>query len=117
MVVGKPAIIGLSINGSHQFAAAATVAELAQVNALPGTEIEFSLGDRHADRGSDHCRLDVCRHIIRAFDGMGKERHILWNEVVENAFKIRQDRWIGILLNAQGGGGVLDKKVEKAGGR
>ena len=64
----------LAVNCSYQPAGAAVIAEFAQVNALPGTQVEPAVGNGNTYGRADQSGFDMGGHIIRAFNGVPEER-------------------------------------------
>ena len=56
----------LFINGSHDAAVAAVVAELAEVDALPGPEGEAPIGDGDGEAHTEEGTLGVSGHVVRS---------------------------------------------------
>ena len=80
--------------------AATVVAELAEVDALPGAKVEPSIGDGDVDTHTGNDALGMCGHIVTSLKCMLVVGCILWNKSVINAFQIFTHRWIPILTNA-----------------
>ena len=68
--------------------AASIVAELAEVYALPGAQIEPSFGDGNIDAHTRNDALGMCGHIVTSLKCMLVVGCILWNKSVINAFQI-----------------------------
>ena len=58
---------------------------------------------------------DVRRHIIGSFDGVPVETIVFWYDAAEKRSEIVNDVRIGVLLDGQRGGCVLNEYREKAG--
>lgn len=80
--------------------AASVVAELAEIDALPGAKVEPSVGDRDIDARARDYALGMCGHVIRAFKNMSIVRHILRYEPVVNSFHVVPHVWIPVLTYA-----------------
>lgn len=92
--------------------AATVVAELAEVDALPSSKVEPSIGDGDIDAHTGNDALGMCGHIITSLKCMLVVGCILWNKSVINAFQIFTNRWIPILTYAQRTARVLHKEIE-----
>ena len=64
------------------------MAVLPQVDPLPCAKPQPAMHDRYSQRRCCQCRLDMGRHIVRAFQGMGVEGIILGHQAIEPAFNI-----------------------------
>ena len=80
--------------------AATIVAELAEVYALPSSNVEPSIGDGDIDAHTRNDALGVCGHIVRAFENMSIVRHILRYEPVVNSFHVTPHVRIPVFTNA-----------------
>src|SRR6185369_7112168 len=83
----KARILSLLANDLDEHALLAASIEFAVENLLPGTEIEFAVGDRHDNFASHHLAFDVGIGIV--FAGVvvavlfgGRVRHEAFEEVV-----------------------------------
>ena len=56
--------VSFSYNRNYQFSGTAVIAVLAEVDALPGAEIQTSVGDRNGDAYTAQRGLGVSWHII-----------------------------------------------------
>ena len=68
--------------------AASVVAELAEVDALPGAKVEPSVSDGDVDAHTGNDALGVSGHIVTSLKCMLVVGCILWNKSVINAFQI-----------------------------
>src|SRR4051812_26912247 len=90
-------ISGRDVQNQFPFAAAATM--LPEVDSLPGAEREAALDDGNADGSLGERRLDVRRHVIRAFGVVLIERIAFRHEPIQPALEILLRRGIGIFLD------------------
>src|SRR5581483_5176015 len=88
---------------------------LVEQDPLPCTEGGAALPDRDGEGGRGEGGADVCRHVVGTFGGVAEERVALRNQPVEEALQVAQHLRIGVLLDQQRGGGVLDVEGEEAG--
>ncbi len=86
---------------------------LPKVDPLPSTQSQRSADCWYQERCLCQCGLDVARHIIGAFVGMEETFLMKGDQPFEKEFEIMTGRGIGIFLNDETGGGVLEKKVDK----
>ncbi len=68
--------------------AASVIAELAEVDTLPSSKVEPSIGDGDIDAHTGNDALGMCGHIITSLKCMLVVGGILWNKSVINAFQI-----------------------------
>lgn len=94
-------------------APAAVLAMLAEIDSLPSSEPKPSLSYRQGERATDQDRFDVRGHVIRPLQGMLVVGSAFRNHLMEMAFQISTDIRIGILIDRQGGGGMLKEEVEE----
>ena len=68
--------------------AASVVAELTEIDALPGAKVEPSVGDGNVDAHTRNDALGMCGHVVTSLKCMLVVGCILWNKSVINAFHI-----------------------------
>lgn len=90
------------------------IAELTKINPLPGAQVEPAFGNGDGHGRADHRGFDVGGHIVGALDGVGEKGEVFRHNVIENTFEVRTHIRIRILIDGEGGGGMLDKQVEHA---
>lgn len=90
------------------------VAELTEVDTLPGAERQSTVHYRNGDRRADKGRFDMGRHVVRAFEGMNDKWLIFRNDLVHEFFKILADIGIGILIDANARRCMSDKNIEQS---
>lgn len=93
-------------------APAAVLAMLTEIDSLPGSEPKPSLSYRQGERATDQDRFDVRGHVVRPFQGMLVVGSAFRNHLVEMAFQISANIRVGILIDRQGGRGMLKKEME-----
>lgn len=94
-------------------ALAAVLAMLAEVDSLPGAETEPSLPDGQGERAADHDGFDVRRHIVRPLEGVLVVGGTFRNHLLEMAFQVSAYVGIGVLIDRQGGRGMLQEEMEE----
>lgn len=102
------------MQGEDEVAGAGGVAVLAEVDPLPGSEEEPASADGDGERRADQRRFDVGGHVVRAFEGVDIGPG-LWGDFVDRHFEVAADVGIGVLIDREGGGGVLNEDMEEAG--
>ncbi len=80
-----------------------------QENALPGSELHFSIDNRHGLAGARQDHADMRRHIIAAFGTVREVTGFFRHEAVEEFFQITSRSRIGIFHDDQAATGMLDK--------
>ena len=78
-------------------------------NALPRSELHFSVDNRHCLAGARQDHADVRWHVIAAFGTVREVIGILRHESVEELFQIASRSWIGIFHDDDAATGVLNK--------
>jgi arylsulfatase A-like enzyme len=73
----------LSTKCDHNAPATAPVTVFAQVDALPGAEVQAPGGDRHRHTASKQRRLDVRRHVVGALGGVDVVGRVFRHHLVE----------------------------------
>src|SRR5437879_2249445 len=79
------------------------------VDALPGAERQFPLDQGNGQLRLREQRADMRRHIVRTFGTVAVPGRVLRNQSREKFFDIAHDVGIGIFLNGQRRGSVLDE--------
>jgi hypothetical protein len=79
-----------------------------KVNALPGAEGESTALVRNAEIYGGEGGADVGRHIVIAFGSVLEDGIAIGCEAREDAFKVAADLGVGIFLNKEGRGSVLE---------
>ena len=96
-------------------AAMRMMAVFPEIDTLPGAEYEFSVFERNAEIYGGQCGADVCRHVIFAFGGVLEDRIAIGTYAREKPFQVAAHFRIGILLNQQRRGCVLQMESGDAG--
>ncbi len=95
-----------------------SVAMFKKINALPCAKHHFAVGDRNTEVRWQQGGLDVRRHVIGTFVGMGQIRHAgvccRRHQTGEIVLQIRLHFRVCVFLNDQTGRCVLDKQRQKA---
>jgi len=85
----------------------ATVFE--EENALPGSKLHFSVGNRNGLTGACKDHSDVRWHVIAAFGAVREVIGILGDESIEEFFQVLARSWIRVLHDDNAATGVLNK--------
>lgn len=102
-------------DGGHDFARAAVVAELAEVNALPCSEIEPSVGDGYGERRSGNNGFGMGRHVVGPFKGVEVVGRTFRHKFVEYGVEVLPHVGVGVFVQRQGRRGVLYQQVQESG--
>ncbi len=88
-----------------------------QINPLPRSQHRHTRNDRDTDRDRHQGRLDMCRHVVGALIGMREIRHRRMScrrdQPREERFEVRLHFGVGVLLDQERTGGVLNKQRQK----
>jgi len=98
------------MNGNNDLPAAAVVAVFAEVDALPGTEVEAAVRDGDAQRRPEQDALDVRGHVVVSFVGVDVVGLVV-GDVGEEALHVRSDGRVGVFVDAERRAGVFQKEV------
>ena len=85
----------------------------AEVDPLPGPEVETPVRDGNRETAAKERGLDMRGHIVGPFNVVREIGGVFGGELIEVALQIRPDRRIGVLVDCQGRGGVLNKKMKR----
>ena len=107
----------ISLECQDDPAAAAVFPVLTQVNALPGSHIQFALGDWDRQAAADGGGLDMRRHVVGAFVDMPVEWGVFRHGVIKMGLHVDAHCRIGVLVDCQAGAAVLDEQVAQADGK
>ena len=91
-----------SIDGSHDAAVAAVVAELAEVDALPGAEGEAAVGDGDGEAHAEERALGMGGHVVGTLHGVVIVGLSLPHEAVHDLAEVGAHVGIGILVDGEG---------------
>jgi hypothetical protein len=80
-----------------------------QENALPGSELHFSIHNRYCLIGARQCHPDVRWHIIAALGTVREVIGIFRDQPIEKCFQVAARCGIGVLHNKEAATGVLNK--------
>jgi hypothetical protein len=96
------------------FAGVGVGAVFPEVEALPGAEGHFAVvhGDGEVDGGQRGA--DVGGHIVIAFGGVDEEGIAIANEAGEEGFEVAADVGVGVFLDEERGGSVLEVEGQEA---
>lgn len=93
---------------------APTMAMLPKVNPLPSPKRQTSVTDRDRQTGGGQRCLDVCWHVVGAFGVVRVQRIVFRHKAIQPALEITLGGPIGILLDGEARGRVLDENGTKA---
>ena len=88
------------------------IAELTQINTLPGAQIQAAVGDGYGKRYPGQARFGMTGHIVRPFVRMDVIRSILGHHPVVDSGQIGPHTRIKVFIDSQRAAGVLDKQVQ-----
>lgn len=90
-------------------------AMLPKINALPGTEREAVVQNGDAQCDGSERRANMGRHIVVALGRVAKERITIGRKPGEESLKIAANFGVGVFLDEQRGGRMLDMHSHEAG--
>ena len=103
-----------SYDGYDELACPAVVAKLAEIDALPGAQIQPAAGNGNGDADAAEGRLGVGRHVVSALQRVLIFWTILGHQTVEDRFHVHTHVRIAILVDAQSATGVLREDIHEA---
>lgn len=102
----------------HDFSSVRSIPMFEKVNSLPCSERQTAILDRNVQADRQHRRLDMGRHIVRTFVCVGQVGHVRVgggrHEAREKVLQIGLNFGVGVFLNEERGGCVLDEQREEA---
>ena len=101
------------MKSGNQVAAAAVLAVLAEIDSLPSSELEPALSYWQGERAADQDGFDVRGHVVWSLEGVLVVRSAFRDHLLEMAFQISAYIGIGILVDRQGGRGMLKEEMEQ----
>ena len=106
-----------SYDGGYYLSSFPSVAKLAEVDALPDAHVQPVVGDGDGQACSRQRALGMGGHVVVALACMLVVRFPFLDQAVEDGFQIGLYVGVGVLVQAQSGGGMLDEEVEQSHGR
>ena len=103
----------LSVDGGDNPARPAIIAELAEIDALPGAEIQASVGYGYGQAHAEQRTLGVGRHVVGPFEHVVIIRLILPYDMVHDLLHVGTHVGVGILVDAEGAGRVFDEEMKQ----
>ncbi len=88
------------------------IAVFAQVNSLPGAQIQPTIRDWNRNRVSQHSGFQMGGHIIGPFIIVLVIRLVFGDCLVEKTLKVSSYRWVGVLVNSQASRRMLNENVQ-----
>lgn len=86
---------------------------LAEIDSLPGSEAKPPLPDGQGEGASDQDRFDVRGHIVWPLKGVLVIGSAFRDHLLEMAFQVSAYVGIRVLIDRQGGRGMLQKEMEE----
>ena len=77
------------------------IAELAEIDSLPGSQIQAAIGDGNRQADSEQRAFGMSRHVIKAFHRVSVVWLSLLDHVIQDRIHIRPDIRIKILVDVQ----------------
>lgn len=102
-----------SLQGQDQRSLPPVIAMLTQKDSLPRPQAKSSLADRNRHRTAQHRCLHMRGHVVGPFTGVDI-RKVFGSNVVERRFQVARDIGVGILVDRQRCGSVLDVDVQQS---
>src|SRR5690606_6739582 len=99
---------------SHNFTPASMIPVFTKVNPLPGAQCQLAVGDRNGERRADDHALYMGGGVVRPFEGVLVVIGVLRHHDIEVPFQITAYVRIGVFIDRQGSGGVLNEQVQQA---
>ena len=96
-------------------AARGAVTELAEINPLPGAEVEPAAGHGNGEFDARECRFGMCGHVVVAFERVDVVGFALADQPVEDGREVRADVGIGVFVDRKTCGGVFDEEMHQPG--
>ena len=93
------------------------IPEFAKIDALPCSQIQFSVCDRYGNRLPDDRSLDMSGHVVRSLQRVCQETHVFRYQFVEKRFKVVPHRRVRILVQGESGRSMLYQQVYDPGCR
>jgi hypothetical protein len=87
---------------------------LAQIDSLPGAQHQLTVMYRHSHLTTDQGAFYMSRHVVCPFVHVFVIRSILGSQHVEVGFHIPTYTAVRILIDTQGGRGVLQEEMRQA---
>lgn len=113
-MANSPQLDYLSIYRSHDLSRPTIVAELAEVNALPRTEIQPAIRDRDGEAHTKEGTLGMGWHIIVTFQYVVVIRLVLLDEMIHDFLHIRTHIRVGVFIDTEGTRSMLHEEMEQA---
>jgi len=106
----------LALNSSHKLPRVLARPKFAVVNPLPRARVQPSIRNRHTDTSSHQTALDMSRHVIQPLVIMSVQHTllILRRKTVQRISHVGAHSRIGILVERETAGSVLDEEVHDA---
>ena len=106
----------LALDSSHKLPRVLARPKLAVVDSLPRARVQPAIRDRDTDTRTHQTALDMSRHIIQSLVVVLVEHAllVLWRKAVQRVSHVGAHGGIGILVEGEAAGSVLDEEVHDA---
>lgn len=99
----------IAMQGGDDGTRSAVIAMFAQVNSLPGAQQQSAVADGQGEAAADGKAFDMGRHIVGTLQYVTVIALPLRYEMIEMGFHVMAHVGVGVFIQAQGSGRVLDK--------
>ena len=103
-----------SNNRDDKSSCAAVVAVFVEIDALPGAEVQSTVGDGDGEAHTTQNRFCMSRHIVQSFEGVLIVRTAFGYQSVEDGLHIDTHIRVAVLVDAESATGVLGEYVDDA---
>src|SRR5580698_1810349 len=90
-----------------------SIAVFAEIDSLPCSQHQSTVADGDRERRTHQRGFHVGRHVVRAFNRV-LVRKILGRQMIERGFQVAQHVRVGVLIDRERGGRLLDEDVQQA---
>lgn len=104
-----------STHMNHHLTTVREIAVLPQIETLPGSQNEATVGDRNLLGGARDRRADMGGHIVGAFRVVDIAAAVLGDKLGEEIIQVAQHIGVGVFLDDQTGRGVAHEYGAKPG--
>ena len=104
----------LFIHRCYDAAVATVVAEFAEIDALPGAEVEAATGDGYGEAYAEEGALGVGGHVVGTLHSVLVVGLVLSHEAVHNLTEVSAHVGVGILVDGQCTRGVLHEEIKQS---
>ena len=101
-------------DGGDELPLSAVVAVFAEIDSLPGAEVEVAFGDGDGDAHAAQDGLGVGGHVVGAFEGVLIAGQVFGHEAIEDGLHIDSHIGVTVLVDGKSATGVFGEEVEDA---